>query len=139
MAEGSTRSIRARRESVESVSRFPVGMGGGAAAAGTGDDPEVGLGDWIVTLTVGALRRRAPQPPQLRKPRSSAAPVTGAPQRGHLGVADKVQARTRGPGSGSRVRVREQGKMRFIRKSVGQKHIPKPNIRRMGPFENRLQ
>ena len=93
MAEASTRSMRARRESVESVSRLPLRVGGGAAAATTGAEPEVvGVGDWMVTFTVGALRRRAPQPPQLRKPRSSAAPVTGAPQRGHLGDADKGAA-----------------------------------------------
>ena len=85
MAEASTLSMRASRESVESVSRLPVGVGGGAEAAGTGADPEVGLGDWMVTLTVGAFRSRAPQPPQLRKPSSSAVPVTAAPQRGHLG------------------------------------------------------
>ena len=45
VAEASTRSIRASSESVLSVSRLPLGVGGGAAAAGTGGAVDVGEGD----------------------------------------------------------------------------------------------
>lgn len=88
VAEASTRSIRARRESVASVSRLPACASGGTAAAGTAAEPDVGVGDWIVSLIVGARRRRVPHPSQFRKPRSSAWAVTTEPQRGHLGTRD---------------------------------------------------